>query len=37
LRSAASEGGDPFKRDNFKGCVLRLMAPLTAGNVKRGD
>jgi hypothetical protein len=37
LRNAASEGGDPFKRDNFKGCVLRLMAQVTARNVKRGD
>ena len=30
-------GGDSFKRDNFKDCVLRLMAQVTARNVKRGD
>jgi hypothetical protein len=30
-------GGDPFKRDNFKDCVLRLMAQVTARNVKRDD
>ena len=28
-------GGDPFKRDNFKDSVLRLMAQVTARNVKR--
>jgi hypothetical protein len=28
-------GGDPLKRDNFKDCVLRLMAQVTARNVKR--
>jgi hypothetical protein len=30
-------GDDPFKRDNFKDCVLRLMAQVTARGVKRGD
>jgi hypothetical protein len=29
-------GGDPLKRDNFKDCALRLMAEVTARNVKRG-
>jgi hypothetical protein len=28
-------GGDPFKKDNFKERVLRLMAQVTARNVKR--
>jgi hypothetical protein len=28
-------GGDPFKRDNFKDAVLRLVAQVTARNVKR--
>ena len=28
-------GGDPFKKDNFKECVLRLMAQVTAWNIKR--
>ena len=28
-------GGDPFKKDNFKDSVLRLMAQVTARGVKR--
>jgi hypothetical protein len=28
-------GGDPFKKDNFKDSVLRLMAQVTARNIKR--
>jgi hypothetical protein len=28
-------GGDPFKKDNFKDSVLRLMAQVTSRNVKR--
>ena len=28
-------GGDPFKRDNFKDAVLRLIPYVTARNVKR--
>jgi hypothetical protein len=28
-------GGDSFKKDNFKDCTLRLMAQVTAPNVKR--
>jgi hypothetical protein len=28
-------GGDPFKKDNFKDCVLRLMTQVTARSVKR--
>jgi NAD-dependent SIR2 family protein deacetylase len=30
-------GGDPFKKDNFKDCVIRLIAQVTTRNVKRGD
>jgi hypothetical protein len=30
-------GGDPFKEDNFKDCVIRLIAQVTTRNVKRGD
>jgi hypothetical protein len=29
-------GGDPLKRDNFKDCALRLVAEVTARNIKRG-
>ena len=29
-------GGDSTKRDNFKGCALRLLAEVTARNVRRG-
>ena len=28
-------GGDPLKKDNFKDSVLRLMAQVTARNIKR--
>ena len=28
-------GGDPFRKDNFKDAVLRLVAQVTARNVKR--
>jgi hypothetical protein len=28
-------GGDPFKKDNFKDAVLRLIPHVTARNVKR--
>jgi hypothetical protein len=28
-------GGDPFKKDNFKDAVLRLIPSVTARNVKR--
>jgi hypothetical protein len=28
-------GGDPFKKDNFKDAVLRLMAQVTSRNIKR--
>jgi hypothetical protein len=30
-------GGNPFKRDNFRDCVLRLMAQVTEQNLKRVD
>jgi len=30
-------GGDPFKKDNFKDCVIRLIAQVITRNVKRGD
>jgi hypothetical protein len=30
-------GGDPLKKDNFKDCVIRLIAQVTTRNVKRGD
>ena len=30
-------GGDGFKKDNFKDCMLRLMAQVTTRSVKRGD
>jgi tRNA U54 and U55 pseudouridine synthase Pus10 len=30
-------GGEAYKKDNFKDCVLRLMAQVTARGVKRGD
>ena len=29
-------GGDPFKKDNFKDSVLRLMAQVTARQIKHG-
>jgi hypothetical protein len=29
-------GGDPFKKDNFRDAVLRLIAYVTARNVRRG-
>jgi len=29
--------GEPSSKDNLKDCVLRLMAQVTARNVKRGD
>lgn len=29
--------GDSFKKDNFKDCVLRLIAQVTARGLKRGD
>jgi hypothetical protein len=28
-------GGDPFKKDNLKDCVLRLVAQVTARDIKR--
>src|SRR5215469_14260345 len=28
-------GGDPFKRDNFKDAVIRLVAMVTARNIRR--
>jgi len=34
-RNAAS-AGDPFKKDNFKGATLRLMAQVTARQIKHG-
>ena len=30
-------GGDPFKKDNLKDCVIRLIAQVTTRNVRRGD
>ena len=30
-------GGDSFKKDNFKDCVMWLVAQVTARNVNRGD
>ena len=30
-------GGDPFKKDNFKNCVIRLVEQVNSRNVKRGD
>jgi hypothetical protein len=30
-------GGDSFRKDNFKDAVIRLLAQVTARNVKRGD
>jgi hypothetical protein len=29
-------GGDPFKKDNFRDAVLRVIPYVTARNVKRG-
>jgi hypothetical protein len=28
-------GGDPFKKDNLKDCVLRLVPQVTARDIKR--